>query len=228
MFTEYKIKWINNHIVIDNDQGLLIDMGSPVSFHSSGYINVCGERIIVPTSLMNVTATYLQEKISKEIQGIIGTDIISKHPTLFNLHENGWNCIFMDDDAEYSNRIDSFLYMGIYGLYINIDGKKRKMLFDTGAPFSYLSSSVVRNKEILRKEKDFSPLLNGDFDINIVTAQTSIQKECTCLNLEYGFSHLIDTALKMLGVDGIMGNELLKHYRLQVKGGSLFLPPQGI
>ena len=228
MFTEYKINWINNHIVIDNIQGLLIDTGSPMSFHSSGIINICGERIIVPTSINNMTAAYLQEKISDEIYGIIGTDIISKHPTLFNLYKNGWKCIFMDDDAEYGNRIDGFSLMGIYGLFIYIEGKKRKMLFDTGAPFSYLSSSLVRDKEFLRKEKDFSPLINRDFDIDIVTAHTSIQKNGAYFNLEYGVSPLIDKVLQLLKIDGIMGNELLKHYRIQIKGHSLFLPPQGI
>ena len=228
MFTDYKIKWINNHIVIDDDQGLLVDTGSPLSFHSSGVINICGDSITVPTSLVNVTAAYLQGKISEGIQGIIGTDIISKHSILFNLHENGWNCVLMDDDAEYGNHIDSFSFMGIYVLYIFIEGKKRRMIFDTGAPVSYLSSFLVRDKVILRKGKDFSPLLNGDFNIDIVTAPASIQKEGVCFNFEFGFSRLIDPTLQLLGVDGIMGSELLKYYRLQIKGRSLILPPQGI
>ena len=228
MFTEYKIKWINGHIVIDNEQELLVDTGSPLSFHPTGKIELCGETISVPSSLANVTASYLESKVGQGVQGIVGCDIISKLPTSFNLHQHEPEFIFMDDDADYPLRIDGFSLFGLYGMYVFIDGIRRKMIFDTGAPYSYLNSELAGNKQPIRKARDFSPLFSADFDIDIVSAQTSIFENDKSFVFEYGVSPKIDVALQMLNVDGIIGNELLRHYRLQIKGYALKLPPQGI
>lgn len=49
-FVSFPITIINDHIIIDNEQKIILDTGSPMSFHKSGTFNI-GERIEVPTSL---------------------------------------------------------------------------------------------------------------------------------------------------------------------------------
>ena len=226
MFTEYKIKWINNHILIDDEQGLLIDTGSPTSFHSSGVIKLCGQSIKVPTTTMGVSNTYLQEKISTDIYGLIGTDIIASHPTLFNLQRGG-DFIFMDDDTEYMTKLQTMSLMGLYVIFLWVDGNKVKMIFDTGAPISYIRSSLTEPHTTIRQEQDFSPLF-GDFNADIIKLPTKIMEDFPTEEMELGQSKEIDKALSLLGVDGIIGTELLKHYRIQINHKDVVLPPQGI
>ena len=226
MFTMYKIKWAKNHIIIDDEQGLLIDTGSPVSFHSSGTIKLCGQNINVPTSIMEVSNAYLQENISTDIQGLIGTDIISRHTTLFNL-QRGEDFIFMDDDADYSTRIQSFSLMGLYGIVMCVGDKIVKMIFDTGAPVSYIKSSLNEQHTIIRQTNDFSPSF-GNFKADIFKIFTVIKSGCPAEEMEFGCAKEVDRVLSLMGVDGIIGTELLKHYRIQIKNGEFFLPPQGI
>jgi hypothetical protein len=228
MFADYNIKWIKNHILIDDEQGLLIDTGSPVSFHSSGVIQLCGQSIDVPTSIMGLSIKYLHEKISPDIHGLIGTDIISKHATLFNL-QRGEHFLLMDDDADYYIKIPTFSLMGLFGFFMYVGHKKVKMIFDTGAPISYIKSDIVKAEMAIRQEIDFSTVF-GDFKADIFKLATWIENDypAVAVEIEFGCAKEVDNALCLLGVDGIIGTELLKHYRIQIKNGEFFLPPQGI
>jgi hypothetical protein len=86
MFTNYPIRLINNHIIVDAEQQLIVDTGSPVSFHSSGMINLCGESIAVKTSIPGVSADYLSSKVGTRIDGLLGMDIIHRYPLMIDLH----------------------------------------------------------------------------------------------------------------------------------------------
>ena len=49
---EYKIELVGGHILIVDDRGskVLIDTGSPLSFHSDGVVAIDGETVTVPTT----------------------------------------------------------------------------------------------------------------------------------------------------------------------------------
>jgi hypothetical protein len=227
MFTEYKIKWVKRHILIDDEQGLLIDTGSPASFHASGSISLCGEKIEVPSKLIGVTESYLQKVLSEEVHGLIGMDILSLHPILFNLHD-GSDFVFLDDDACYHNALESFSLAGIcQGLFIYWGDRKLKMVFDTGAPISYINSRYIENQHVIRTESDFSPLIGNSFTANMVSVPVSIEKGHV-EDVEFGYSKQVDSILTQLNVDGIIGSSILRKYRIQMKNGIMFLPPQGI
>ena len=68
----------NKHLLIETNRGvLLIDTGSPASFHEASCIEINGREHKVSTSYMGLTAQYLSQKIGCQISGLLGMDIIS-------------------------------------------------------------------------------------------------------------------------------------------------------
>lgn len=78
MQTSYNVVLSNGHILIDDSQRIIIDTGSPKSFHTSGRIVAARECCDVPSSLPGLSAVYLTEKIGCEIKGLLGMDIYYK------------------------------------------------------------------------------------------------------------------------------------------------------
>ena len=75
--TEYKIEIVCGHILANDDRGskVLIDTGSPLSFHSDGVIALGGETFNVPTSLMGTGSDYVTENVGTDVNGLVGMDI---------------------------------------------------------------------------------------------------------------------------------------------------------
>lgn len=229
MFTKYRIKWVKGHILINDDQGLLIDTGSPVSIHTSGVINICGQKINVQSHLAGTNIiSSLKKEISNEVNGLIGMDILSVYPILFNLH-NGGDFIFLDDDAQYTTqKIESFSIMDKYcGMFIDINKERMKLVFDAGAPISYVNSKRFCNHKIIRRQHDFSPVLGKSFIANIIKLPISVVAN-ESREIEFGYSEEVDFMLYYLNIDGILGTAFLREYRVQMRNRTFYLPPQGI
>ena len=76
--TEYTAEIVRGHILINDDRGtrVLLDTGSPISFHSGGAIVLGGESFSVPTSLMGTDAAYVSENVGAPVDGLVGMDIL--------------------------------------------------------------------------------------------------------------------------------------------------------
>ncbi len=128
MFTEYPIKVIKNHIVVDDQQNLLIDTGSPFSFHILGTLKLCGDEIAVRTSIPDATSSYLSRKVGVQIDGILGMDIFNRYPLLVDVKNK---FIFLDDDAIYYRKCQG-LAKGLpasnfyIGISIMVNNKKQR------------------------------------------------------------------------------------------------------
>lgn len=165
---------VNNHIVTDDEQLLLIDTGSPLSFHKSGRILLGTEEISVPTSIMGVTDDYLTQKVGCEIHGIIGLDIINQYHTLISIKDN---LMFINDDAVYREKLRRAVpggpIGGIIGVEMSINGRVARMLVDTGAKISYIKKEFVEGLNIKDIVEDFSPYI-GDFKTPLYSCQTEL------------------------------------------------------
>ena len=75
---EYNIILSRDHILIDSGDILLVDTGSPLSFHENGIIHIGDEVIPVATSLMEVDSTYVSDKVGQPVSGLLGMDIIGR------------------------------------------------------------------------------------------------------------------------------------------------------
>lgn len=229
----HRIKEANNHIVTDDEQLLLIDTGSPLSFHKSGCIFLGGEEISVPTSIMGVTDDYLTQKVGCEIHGIIGLDIINKYPTLISIKDN---LMFINDDAVYREKFRRVVPCGpiggIIGLEMCVNGRMARMLVDTGAKISYIKNEFIEGLDVKEVADDFSPYI-GDFKTRLYSCQTELLSSngsvIDSYIQDYGeMPQIILKTIEMVRMDGIIGIDLFKKFRLQLKHGEIYFPPQGI
>ena len=231
MFANCSIKLINDHIVIDN-QKILIDTGSPISFHPSGVLCIGENRFDVPQSIPGVTQQYLSEKVGCDIAGILGMDVINMAPTLISLKDR---IMFFDDDAVYHNQFKMYplskLAGGLFAITIAVNSQIANMIVDTGAPISYILPKFLNGLNPQMRKEDFSPLI-GNFDTETYLCEVDcIEVLSPSRNYEQLFGippHAIAMTLNYLKVDGIIGVDLFKQYRLQLRNGILYFPPQGI
>ena len=224
-----KIELKNGHIVIGDGEGVVIDTGSPASFHQSGCIIIGDEPISVPQSYSGVTCEYLSEQIGCEINGLIGMDIINTHCVTISLKDE---LLFFNDDAEYvsfeevKHNNEGLIIVGIM-----INNVYAKMIVDSGAKISYASNSIVEKGRYVCNADDFSPYF-GKFDTPLYACQIDpLLNTMNEVSYEFNFGippKELSIVLEKNGVDGILGVDFFKRYRLQIKDGKMFFPPQGI
>ena len=225
-FVSFPIKIINDYIFIDNEQKIILDTGSPLSFHKSGNIFI-GGKIEVLTSLPEISGNYLSEKIGCEVYGLIGMDIISSLPTFISVKDG---FVFFNDDAKYYNRFVRCHHnnTGLLSVNLRINGKIAKMLVDSGAKVSYINSDYVVGMVAGDCVYDYSPYI-GDFQTSLYNCKTELLVCDIMYEQQYGTPPpMLTTLLNQYGVDGIIGIELFKRFRVQIKGGEMYFPPQGI
>lgn len=233
MFVSKKIELKNGHIVIGDGEGIVIDTGSPGSFHQSGRIIIGDETISVPQSYLGVTCDYLSEQIGCEIKGLIGMDIINTHCVTISLKNE---YLFFDDDAVYPTRfhhvIPEYNIGGLLVIEVVINYKLAKMIVDSGAKISYISKSFIEQGSYVRDADDFLPYF-GKFDTQLYTCQTDLLLFYSFYDVSYKQDFGVPPVelaivLDKNGVDGVLGVDFFKRYRVQIKNGELFFPPQGI
>ena len=230
MFTECTIKLENDHLIVaDNEQNILVDTGSPISFHPSGVLFLGQEQYSAHSSIPGVSIQYLSEKVGCEIHGLLGMDIINRGATMFSL-KNGF--MFFDDDAEYLNHFKIFplgsLSGGLTAITISVNGRTANMIIDSGAPISYIHPNFVKGLECTGIMDDFSPFI-GNFQVETFVCEVDTLTGQEIYSQKFGIPpQIISLTLSQLKVDGIIGIELFKRYRLQFKNRIVHLPPQGI
>lgn len=230
MSTKCSIKLVNNHLIItENGQNIIVDTGSPVSFHPSGNL-VFGENLIpVQTYYAAVTPEYLSEKVGCEIHGMLGMDIIGSIPILFDL-KNGQ--MVLDDNAVYTNHFIKYPPGQSEGRYIaitiSVNGNTANVILDTGAPISYILPGFVAGLECVEIMNDFSPLYGGDFKTKTFNCEVDTQTGHERYSQRFGVPpQEVSKTLEGYNIDGIIGIEQFKRFKLQIRNGIVYLPPQG-
>ena len=227
-FVSLGIKLVNGHILVDDVQGLVVDTGSPQSFHESGRIEFEKFCADVATSLPGVLCDYLSKKIGVDVHGVLGMDIIGRHWTQISLKDN---LMFINDDAPNGFQLRSLqLPMNMLGMIITINGWDARMVVDTAAPVSYINQRYVRELECVDRVTDFSPYC-GDFETEVYECETDLGVGVydSKYTQRYGTPPpIVALMLERLNVDGIIGVDIFNKFRLQIRNGVLYVPPQGI
>ncbi|MBO5085966.1 MAG: hypothetical protein J6B65_01870 [Paludibacteraceae bacterium] len=219
----------NKHLLIDDGRGaILVDTGSPTSFHESRKFNIGEDEFNVSASCMGVNAKYLTEKVGCDIVGLIGMDIISKYSLWINTENFGNFISFYKENASFSRySVKTFSAMGVPGIVMNVGAHEVKLLFDTGAPISYLSNKFLKGEELVGTCRDFSPLTHTDYDVNLYRLPVDFCEEE--FDVEFGSMPAeVAMLLGTMGVDGIIGYDLFSRFRIIVENGKIVIPPQGI
>ena len=229
MFTSYPIQIVKDHIIIGDQQNLILDTGSPESFHPSGIIKWCGEDLPVKTSLTGVRADYLRTHVGANIDGLVGMDIIHRYPMLVDLR---CGAVSIGDDAIYDRSLEHVELephaQGLIAVKMMVNNREVRMILDTGAPISYINNYIVDGMESEGEINDFHPLI-GDF--HTLTYRCEVVPMTTEKPYVQMFGvapSMLSMMLMLLRVDGIIGVDLFKRYRIQIRVGKLFIPPEGI
>ena len=217
---EFDIILSRDHILIDCTGGmLLIDTGSPLSFHKNACIQLGDEEFPVPTSLMGVDAAYIAEKVGQPVSGLLGMDIIGRTGLKIDI-PGGKLSFFPSVDGMV--QIPSGMGMGYVSVEMTLAGKPARVLLDTGAPTSYVSRSFTAGLDPVGRTTDFNPLIPGDtFETPVFEFPASFAGKAFSMKA----GHLPGTLqmISMLGVDGVVGMEILKRFAIAIADGSVWM-----
>ena len=218
---EYDIILSRDHILIESVDGiLLVDTGSPMSFHENGLIHLGGEEFPVPDSLMGVDSSYIAEKVGVNVSGLLGMDIISRLGIKIDIPGGK---LSLNPSTDGMTRLPSRMGMGYMSVEIVLAGKPARIILDTGAPTSYVSRSFTEGLTPIGQVTDFNPLVPGDtFETPIFEFPASFAGNDFTMKA----GHLpgsLQMMLSVLGVDGVVGMEILKRFSVTIANGSIWV-----
>ena len=110
---------------------------------------------------------------------------------------------------------------------IKVNGKSVRLIADTGAKISYIDKSIVEGLNPVDTKQDFSPLF-GHFSTDIYECNVQFL-ENRYNTLKFGVPPLmLSKFMATMNVQGILGLDFFRLYRLQLRNSVLYFPPQGI
>ena len=217
---EYDIRLSRGHVLIDGGEGLLlVDTGSPMSFHELGRIRLCGGEYHVPASLPGADADYVSDKVGERVAGLVGMDILG--PLGARIDIPGGK-LTLQPSTEGTAPVPS----GVSGLgYVFADmtvaGRPARVILDTGAPVSYISPSFTEGLVPVDHVTDFNPMVPGD---TFETPVFEIPSSFAGRDFQMRAGHLpgfFTGMLSMLGVDGVVGMEIFGRMPVVIADGEV-------
>ena len=225
---EYKVFIVNKHLLLENGQGLLlVDTGSPTSLHRDGYIDIAGARHDnVPQSCIGVSTQYLTEKVGVEVAGLLGMDIMIGYQVRIDLPNGAISFEKLDNVLPQCRQVERFNMMGIPGIVATVKGRTARLLFDIGAPVSYMGNGFLAGTPVVDTVEDFSPLTGGgSYSVDLHMLNTELAGE----EFEVAYGGMPPTIAMLLnayGVDGIIGYDLMERYCVVIDAGDFRFPVQ--
>ena len=217
----YRLQIVSDHLLIESKGGLLlVDTGSPMSFHKDGVISLSGDTYNVPRSLMNVNAAYVSGKVSVEVSGLLGMDIIGKYGVLLDVPQG---LMAFSPSLEGYIPVPTFSRQGCLGVFMLVDGKEAKVFVDTGAPTSYIGDSFTNGKVAVDTVSDFSPMASNEtFEAPVYELPAEFAGKAFTMKLG-NLPGELKLMLNALGADGAVGMELLKRFPMILSKGQIWI-----
>lgn len=219
--TEYKIELVRGYILIDDDRGskVLVDTGSPLSFHAEGAVALGGDTYNVGTSLMGVDDGYLTDNIGTRVDGLVGMDILGGCGVLVDVPGGR---VVLGYPTAGMTRVPSSVEFGYVFLDMDMRGRGTTVIFDTGAPTSYVSESFTEGLASVGTVEDFNPSVpGGTFETPIFEFPAAFAGEA--FGMRAGYLPGLMQALTLLGVGGVVGMELLRRRPFLIADGGVWI-----
>ena len=214
---EYQLYERENHLFVDLPEGsFLVDTGSPMSFGTTGSLTFAGEthRLKERAGMlgMNISMSTIRKLVSGPCSGLVGMDVLSKHPVRFSLRAGA---LLVGDAATCGpgTAVASATVMGVPMIGIHTRGKDLLAIFDTGAQYGYvMQHALVDGLEVTGQLSDYNPLL-GDISSDSWSLPYQLLDDDgtnigSVLHETVGF--LDAGLLGMIGADAIIGWHLLE------------------
>ncbi len=231
----YPLTIVNRHLLFSDRQSdglIVLDTGSPYSFHRNRSINIAGDHYAVRDNFYYLNSSKLSQIIGRNINiaGLLGMDIIKNYQLWINMPHFG-NCLLFEKPESSLPRIayhSKNVYMGVPCISMVINGFQTQLVFDTGTPVSYLKKDFLDGTPVSSKTQDCSPLLNrGVFDVSLHTLNVSINGGT--FDVDFGEApDEIEKDFLIHHIDGIIGYDLIDHFRIIIDRGNILFPPQGV
>lgn len=196
----------------------MVDTGSPNSFSHTGSITVCGTRYSVPAQIRGINNKYVSSKVGVPVDGLLGMDILGQYPVVFDYAHDRFS---IGQSLVGGIPLESFGCMGLVGIVARANGRKVKLLMDSGAVTNYLPHEHTKGLPIVGEVEDFSPLLGYD---TFSTKLYEVPVEVAGRQLAILFGHLpaeLEYAVRQTGAQGAIGKDLLEQCTVGIENGSV-------
>ena len=226
MTKEYPITIVAGHILFDDDRGtcLLVDTGSPFSFHSDAVIEIGDDTFSVPKSLTGVTADYISDKVGERIDGLVGMNILAELGVLIDVPHGR---LVFGHPTDGMKKIPSRCGVAYLTAEMDIRGRRTKVIIDTGAPTSYVDPSLTEGLDPVGRVEDFNPLVPGDvFETPVYEFPASFDGHGFTMRAGH-LPSILQMAVSIIGISGVVGMELLKWQPLLINSEGIWIQ-QGI
>ena len=211
-------------MVDDRGSKVLVDTGSPLSFHSGGVIAVDDETVTVPTTLLVADSGYVTKNVGTKVDGLVGMNILERKGVLIDIPGGR---LVIGQPTQGMTRVPSrylrvpLLGVGYMCVDMDIRGKQVKVIVDTGAPVSYVDPSLTEGLAEKETVKDFSPEA-GEFETPIFEFPAAFAGQAFEMRAGH-LPKLMQLEISMLGIDGVVGMELLKRQPMLLAEGSVWI-----
>ena len=224
----YPLSFQNGHPLVElQDRQFLLDTGCPFSFGEGRPPEVHGK----PITMLGPGGNFgfnlgAVRNLADQASGLLGMDLIERYQWEFNAGENKVTVSSgMATPTGEALIITRSQLGGVPILKGNYRGRETNILFDTGAFLSYHIGEPPAGLEACGEECDFNPQLG---EINTPVWKDQILIGQRSVNIRFGRLPAEGEApLRMMGVDWIIGQDLLKalHCHLDIQAGYLTLLP---
>ena len=209
-------------IYIELDESLWVfDTGSPGSFGSKSSASICGRTFKVPSSYLGISISSIGKHVVPKCVGLLGMDILGQFDFNIDLSSESIEvstekliCDGIEIQLETTSieGLEALTSSEVPAINAHIDGRNFRMVFDTGAEISYLQDDIINSFPEAGHFKDSYPGF-GNFDTDTYRIDLTLQSEkflVRCGRLPYS----VGIPLTALGVQGIVGNEILKNRKV--------------
>ncbi len=208
----YLFQLHHGHIIVNVEgRPYLLDSGAPFSV---GYeaMHIGGQCFPVEFSYMGVTASYLSEHIGVPIEGMIGADVLREFNVSVFTAERMVQFHHQPPSGDIVLPVHERGELPVINIKVN--GRVRRMFFDTGAPICYLLPDALLGTVPEGRHEDFYPLLG-----NFLTPIYSLPVELGGHRRQFRFGEVPEELRAMLqsaDVAGMIGTELLRHFGMSL------------
>ena len=205
-------------LLADTNGYIIVDTGSPASFHKDGSITINGQQHACAQSILMMSYDDLSQQLELPIVGLLGMDIMGQYDVLFDYPNSR---IEFDYQGSQGISLNAQIVMGIPTIPITIEGELMQCFLDSGAPTSYVNSHLTKHLSAIETREDFYPEI-GTFSTPIYAL--SAQVADLSFDAQFGnLPFLMEASLSLANSNGIIGYDLFSRCSILIAGGNVYL-----
>ena len=207
--TTYPFGFDHDHIIFEVDgKRVLLDTGAPATIADADDFVFLGEQRSPANNFLGLTVEQLSELVGARIDVLLGMDVIGAQPLTIDVESGRLG--FGGQTPDGGVALDVSSVIGVPAITATVAGRDLRAYFDTGAKISFVPRDLVGGTPAVDRIEDFYPGF-GRFETDLHRLPCSIGGLES--NLDCGMlPDLLQTALGMTGVKGIIGHEVCRRW----------------